>query len=66
MCKALDRDVRQSDLSLEEFQDAYPDLDESVYNVLGAEQAVRAMQSHGSTAPKRVREQIKLWKERLG
>jgi argininosuccinate lyase len=64
--KALDRDARLSGLSLEEFRDVYPDLDESVYNVLGVEQAVRAMQSHGSTAPEQVREQIKLWKERLG
>jgi argininosuccinate lyase len=64
--QALDRDVRLSDLSLEEFQEVYPDVDESVYNVLGVEQAVGAMQSYGSTAPEQVREQIKLWKERLG
>jgi argininosuccinate lyase len=63
--KALDRDVRLTDLSLAEFQDVYPDLDESVYNVLGVEQAVGAMQSYGSTAPEQVREQIKLWTERL-
>jgi argininosuccinate lyase len=64
--KALDRNARLSDLSLGEFQEVYPDLDESVYNLLGVEQAVGAMQSHGSTAPEQVREQIKLWKERLG
>ncbi len=64
--KALDRNVRLSDLSLEEFQEVYPDWDESVYNVLGVERAVGAMQSYGSTAPEQVRQQIKLWKERLG
>ena len=64
--KALDRNARLSDLSLGEFRDVYPDLDESVYNVLGVEQAVGAMQSYGSTARERVEEQIRLWKERLG
>jgi argininosuccinate lyase len=61
--KALDRNVRLTDLPLVEFQGACPDLDASVYQVLGAENAVRAMRSHGSTGPEQVRKQIERWKE---
>ena len=63
--KALDRGVRLSDLSLDEFREVHPDLDESVYGVLGVEQAVRAMRSYGSTAPEEVAKQVELWKKRL-
>ncbi|MCC6124964.1 MAG: argininosuccinate lyase [Pirellulales bacterium] len=62
---AMDRGVRLADLPLTEFQAAAPDLDESVYGVLGVEQAVAAMQSYGSTAPAEVRKQVERWKKRL-
>ena len=63
--KALDRDLRLSDLPLEDFREALPELDESVYGVLGVERAVAAMQSYGSTAPEQVRQQIEKWKKEL-
>ncbi len=63
--KALDRDVRLSDLPLDDFRAALPDLDESVYEVLGVERAVAAMQSYGSTAPEQVKKQIEIWKKRV-
>jgi argininosuccinate lyase len=63
--KALDRDVRLSDLPLDDFRAALPELDESVYGVLGVERAVAAMQSYGSTAPEQVRKQVENWKQRL-
>jgi len=63
---ALDRGVRLADLSLDDFRQAHPDLDESVYDVLGPEKAVAAMQSFGSTGPEQVKEQVQRWKERLG
>jgi argininosuccinate lyase len=63
--KALDRGVRLSDLSLEEFREAQPDLDASVYDVLGPEKAVAAMVSFGSTGPAQVAEQVRRWKEFL-
>ena len=63
--KALEGDVRLSDLSLEDFREAHPDLDEGVYEVLGVEKAVAAMTSYGSTGPEQVREQVARWKERL-
>jgi argininosuccinate lyase len=63
--KALDRGVRLADLSLEEFREAHPDLDASVYDVLGPEKAVAAMVSYGSTGPAEVKEQVRRWKELL-
>lgn len=63
--KAMDRDVRLSDLPLEDFQEAHPDLDETVYEVLGVERAVEAFKSYGSTAPDQVRRQVDDWKQRL-
>jgi argininosuccinate lyase len=63
--KALDRNVRLSDLSIEEFREVHPDLDESIYGVLGVEHAVKAMRSYGSTAPDEVEKQVALWKQRL-
>ena len=63
--KALDRGVRLSDLPLDEFREADPGLDASVYDVLGPEKAVAAMTSFGSTAPEQVKEQVRCWKELL-
>ncbi len=63
--KALDRGVRLADLSLEDFQEAQPELDESVYDILGVEKAVAAMTSDGSTGPEQVKKQIEAWKARL-
>ncbi len=63
--KALDRGARLADLSLDELREVDPSLDESVYAVLGAEHAVAAMTSYGSTGRDQVRLQIQRWKEHL-
>ena len=63
--KALDRGVRLSDLSLDEFREADASLDASVYDVLGPEKAVAAMASFGSTGPEQVKEQVRRWKKLL-
>ncbi len=63
--KALDRDVRLSDLPLEDFREACPELDASVYEVLGVSQAVAAMRSYGSTGPEQVKQHVAKWKKRL-
>ena len=62
---AMDRGLRLADLPLAEFQAASPDLDATVYDVLGVEKAVSAMKSYGSTAPEQVQMQVTRWKERL-
>lgn len=63
--KAMDRRVRLADLSLADFQEMDPSLDESVFQVLGVENAVRAFVSYGSTAPDQVAHQVKDWQKRL-
>jgi argininosuccinate lyase len=64
--KAMERGVRLADLALSDFQELQPDLDDSVYGVLGVENAVRAFVSYGSTAPAEVARQVERWKQRLG
>ena len=64
--KATRKSVPLAGLSLEEFQSSEPNLDESVYDVLGVQNAVRAFQSAGSTSPERVAEQVSAWNRRLG
>jgi argininosuccinate lyase len=62
---AQERGVRLADLSLDEFTRAHPDLDASVYDVLGPQNAVASFASYGSTAPEQVDRQIEDWKRRM-
>jgi argininosuccinate lyase len=64
--RAMERGVSLSGLPLSEFQAADPTLDKSVFDVLGAEKAVAAMASYGSTNPEHVGEQVRRWKKSLG
>jgi argininosuccinate lyase len=63
--RAMERGVPLSGLSLAEFREADPGVNESVYDVLGVERAVAAMTSEGSTGPEQVRRQVARWKELL-
>lgn len=62
---AMKRGVRLADLSLEEFQAAHAELDDSIYGVLGVDRAVEAFRSVGSTRPEFVAEQAETWRKRL-
>jgi argininosuccinate lyase len=62
---AMQRGVRLADLPLESFRAACPELDESIYAELGAEQAVAAFTSYGSTGPQQVEQQIERWRAKL-
>jgi argininosuccinate lyase len=57
--------VSLAELPLEVFQEAEPGLDERVFSVLGADNAVHAFQSYGSTAPDQVAFQIARWQQQL-
>ena len=57
--------MRLADLPLEDFRQADAKLDEGIYEVLGAEHAVAAMTSYGSTGPEQVKQQIARWKALL-
>ncbi|MEX0585987.1 MAG: argininosuccinate lyase, partial [Pirellulales bacterium] len=62
---AMKRGVALAELPLEEFKNAHASLDDSVYEVLGASNAVEAFQSYGSTNPAQVEHQLTIWRERL-
>ncbi len=64
--KAMARGVALADVPLEEMQGIDSRLDASVYDVLGAEKAVGAFVSFGSTAPSQVEHQLARWKASLG
>jgi argininosuccinate lyase len=62
---AMKRGLPLAELSLGEFRAAHPALDESVFEVLGVDNAVAAITSYGSTNPEQVEHQLQLWRERL-
>ncbi|MEL7263881.1 MAG: argininosuccinate lyase, partial [Planctomycetota bacterium] len=62
---AMRKSVSLAELTLQEMQQHCPELDESVFDVLGTKNAVAAFCSYGSTAPGEVRKQIDRWKQRL-
>jgi argininosuccinate lyase len=64
--QAMARRLQLRQLTVADFQSLDPQIDESVYQVLGAENAIRAFQSYGSTAPGQVQHQIDEWKKSLG
>ncbi|WP_413432874.1 argininosuccinate lyase [Crateriforma spongiae] len=59
--EAMSRDVPLADLPIEVFQSHAPEIDDSVYDVLGSRNAVDAFCSYGSTAPDQVRAQVERW-----
>ena len=66
VAQAIQRGVPLADLTLEEFQQSHPDLDQGVYEVLGVRKAVQAFVSYGSTAPAEVARQVASWKVKVG
>ncbi len=66
VAQAMQLACRLADLPLSEFQQLDPTLDESVYDVLGAQQAVAAFVSYGSTGPAQVAEQLRRWQQHIG
>ncbi|MEI9996268.1 MAG: argininosuccinate lyase [Rhizomicrobium sp.] len=52
-------------LPLAEMQAVEPGITDAVFAVLSLEASVKARMSYGGTAPDRVREQLRVWKEKL-
>jgi argininosuccinate lyase len=65
VAEAMSRGIPLSELSLADFRRADSSLDEDVYQVLGAANAVEAFTSYGSTASTEVDRQIQGWRSRL-
>ena len=62
---AEENGVDLSELSLAQMREVEPRMTESVFAVLGIDNSVKSRVSYGGTAPDQVREQARLWKERL-
>jgi argininosuccinate lyase len=62
---ANEKGVSLAELPQKELQELCPELDDTVYGVLGVENAIRAFSSLGSTAPGRVASQVENWRTRL-
>lgn len=63
--KAMQAGVPLAKLPLADFQAASPKLDQTIFDVLGADRAVHAFQSYGSTSPAQVEEQLRAWQQKL-
>src|SRR5687767_3937127 len=63
--KALDRNCALVDLELADFQAEQPQLDKSIFDVLGVKRAIEHFVSYGSTAPAEVDRQVAAWKAKL-
>jgi len=62
---AEDKGVPLEALGLADMQTVEARIDADVFDVLGVTKSVESRTSYGGTAPAQVREQIKLWRERL-
>ena len=62
---AMDRKIPLAEIDLAEMKSCCGKIEKDVYKILGAENAVKAMTSYGSTAPAEVKKQIAFWKKTL-
>ena len=62
---AEDQGVQLESLPLDEMQSVEPKITAAVMDVLSVESSTRSRTSYGGTAPERVREQIKRWRETM-
>jgi argininosuccinate lyase len=62
---AEDKGCDLPELSLKEMQSAHPEINQSVYSVLGVDNSVASRASYGGTAPDQVREQAARWNGKL-
>ena len=62
---AMERTIPLAAIKLDEMKEFCDRIDQDVYQILGAENAVKAMKSFGSTAPSEVKKQVAFWKRAL-
>ena len=63
---AEERGVKLHELPLDAMQEVHGEITDGVFSVLSPEASVASRTSYGGTAPERVREQVKRWREALG
>ncbi len=62
---AEDKGCDLPELSLKEMQSAHPEINQSVYSVLGVDNSVASRASYGGTSPDQVRQQVARWNGKL-
>lgn len=62
---ADEQQCQLADLTLADMQRIHPNIHAKVYDVLPVQEAIKARNSYGGTAPERVLEMIQWWKEEL-
>ena len=62
---ADEQQCQLADLTLADMQRIHPHIHAKVYDVLPVQEAIKARNSYGGTAPERVLEMIQWWKEEL-
>ena len=62
---AEDKGCDLPELTLKEMQSAHPEINQSVYSVLGVDNSVASRASYGGTAPDQVRQQVLRWNGKL-
>ncbi len=62
---AEEKGVRLDELRLQDMQDVEPSIKAEIFDVLSPQNSANSRTSYGGTAPAQVRQQLKLWKERL-
>jgi argininosuccinate lyase len=58
--------LRLKDLPIAEIRKVCDKVDESVFDILGGANACDALISYGAAGRQRVKEQLRLWQQRLG
>ena len=62
---AMEEKVPLCELPLQKMQTCHAEIDDSIYQVLGVENAIQSFRSYGSTAPDQVKQQVERWQARL-
>ncbi len=65
VAEAEQHGMELSDVPLEQMQRFEPKITSDIYSVLSVKASVASRTSYGGTSPTRVREQVKLWEEKL-
>ena len=63
--QAMSEGIPLREMKLDRLQTHAEEIDETIFDVLGAKNAIAAFTSYGSTAPDQVRRQMERWTQRL-
>ena len=62
---ASEKDIKLSELSLDDFKKVDPNINKNVFKILSPESSIESRNSFGGTASREIKRQIRFWKRRL-